>query len=92
MGRMGEGAWVHNVSERQLEWGWPFPGQIRLACQDRLEGQIEALGSHTFRANRPHTRRREHTAQLPGMRTRMSARDDDWYLITGVGVLLKSII
>ncbi len=42
-----EGVLVHNVSERQLEWGWPFPGQIRLACQDCLEGQIEALVTHT---------------------------------------------
>lgn len=54
--KVGEGGmvkvrnrWVHNVSERQLEWGWPFLGQIRLVCQDWLEEKIEAVGTHTHK-------------------------------------------
>lgn len=51
----GENGWVHNVSERQLEWGWPFPGQIRLACQDCLEEKMEVVETYTQTQQTGHT-------------------------------------
>lgn len=62
---------MHNVSERQLEWGRPFPGQIRLVCQDCLEETMEVVATHTH----THSKQATHDTHAERTHNRLSAVD-----------------